>query len=142
MFENLQYNAKDFAAAYIQTLPHAKKIEEFNNRADYHDYMKKRRDSFFYQYLESLEFANSFSKSNEEIESSDSWFLVTFSFSIFQTFQVTTTIVMRRVNLYSLFITFPPIHLICKLLLHCRWKLRLMLWWVMSFEFLLLFDCW
>ncbi|WP_277750958.1 hypothetical protein [Staphylococcus saprophyticus] len=41
MFENLQYNAKDFAAAYIQTLPHAKKIEEFNNRADYHDYMKK-----------------------------------------------------------------------------------------------------
>lgn len=72
MFENLQYNAKNFAAAYIQTLPHAKKIEEFNNRADYHDYMKKRRDSFFYQYLESLEFANSFSKSNEEIESSDS----------------------------------------------------------------------
>lgn len=72
MFENLQYKPKDFAAAYIQTLPHAKKLEEFNNRSDYQNYMKNRRKSYFYQYLESIEFANSFSKSNEEIESSDS----------------------------------------------------------------------
>lgn len=69
MFEDLKYYPKDFAAAYIQTLPHAKKVEEFNNRSDYWDYMKKRRKAFFHQYLEALEFANSFSDSEDDIDS-------------------------------------------------------------------------
>ena len=71
MFENLRYNPKDFAAAYIQTLPHAKKVEEFNNDSDYLEHMKNRREAFFHQYLESIEFANSFSDTEDDIDSTD-----------------------------------------------------------------------
>ena len=65
MFEGLKYNAQEFASAYIQTLPHADKIDEFNNRADYQEYLDKRRQYYFRQYLEAIEFANSFSKSSD-----------------------------------------------------------------------------
>lgn len=65
MFEDLKYNTQEFASAYIQTLPHADKIDEFNNRVDYQEYLDERRQHYFHQYLEAIEFANSFSKSSD-----------------------------------------------------------------------------
>lgn len=65
MFEDLKYNPQEFASAYIQTLPHADKIDKFNNRVDYQEYLDERRQHYFHQYLEAIEFANSFSKSSD-----------------------------------------------------------------------------
>ncbi|KKB24965.1 hypothetical protein [Staphylococcus carnosus] len=55
-----------FAAAYIQTLPSAKKPDDFNNRSDYWEYMKSRRQLFFNEYIEAIEFADSFGSSLDE----------------------------------------------------------------------------
>ncbi|HDH4242300.1 TPA: hypothetical protein PI328_000354 [Staphylococcus aureus] len=57
-----------FASAYIQTLPHAKKLEEFNNRSDYQEYLNKRRQFYFRQYIEAIEFADSSGKSLNETD--------------------------------------------------------------------------
>lgn len=57
-----------FAAAYIQTIPHAKKVEDFNNRADYWEYLKKRRQFFFDQYIEAIVFADSSGNSFDETD--------------------------------------------------------------------------
>lgn len=57
-----------FASAYIQTLPHAKKLEEFNNRSDYQEYLNKRRQFYFHQYIEAIEFADSSGKSLNETD--------------------------------------------------------------------------
>ena len=42
-----KFYPSQFAEAYIQTLPHAKTVEDFNNRTDYWEYLKKRRQLFF-----------------------------------------------------------------------------------------------
>lgn len=55
-----------FAAAYIQTLPHVKDIESFNSHADYWEYLKKRRQFFFDEYIKAIEFADSFGSSLDE----------------------------------------------------------------------------
>lgn len=57
-----------FASAYIQTLPHAKKLEEFNNRSDYQEYLNKRRQVYFRQYIEVIEFAESSGESLNETD--------------------------------------------------------------------------
>lgn len=67
MFEGLSYNPSDFAAAYIQTLPHAMKAEEFENDEAFEKYLENRRSNYFHEYLKSLEYAFSFSKSNDGI---------------------------------------------------------------------------
>ncbi|MCD5140415.1 MULTISPECIES: hypothetical protein [Mammaliicoccus] len=68
MFEGMPYDPKGFAAAYIQTLPHAKTPEDFDTEDEFFEYMDNRRNSYFHQYLKSLEFANSFAKHEEEID--------------------------------------------------------------------------
>ena len=40
MAKGTQYSPKEFAAAYIQTLPHSKDVKEFNSNADYWEYLK------------------------------------------------------------------------------------------------------
>lgn len=67
-----KFYPNEFAAAYIQTLPHAKKLEEFKSRSDYHEYLKRRRHAHFIQYLEAIEFAESFASSDDDIEAVDS----------------------------------------------------------------------
>ncbi|MCG1138997.1 hypothetical protein K4T07_03775 [Staphylococcus epidermidis] len=68
MATGTHYSPKEFAAAYIQTLPHAKDREEFNSNADYWEYLKKRRHFFFNQYIDAIDFADSFGKSSVEID--------------------------------------------------------------------------
>ena len=46
MAKGTHYSPKEFAAAYIQTLPHAKDREEFNSNADYWEYLKNVVISF------------------------------------------------------------------------------------------------
>ncbi|BGE82838.1 hypothetical protein [Staphylococcus petrasii] len=68
MSKDTKYIPTEFAAAYIQTLPHVKDREEFNSNADYWEYLKKRRRFYFNQYINAIEFAQSFAKSNEETD--------------------------------------------------------------------------
>lgn len=63
-----KFYPSQFAEAYIQTLPHAKTVEDFNNSTDYWEYLKKRRQLFFYEYIEAIEFADSFGKSLDETD--------------------------------------------------------------------------
>ena len=63
-----KFYPSQFAAAYIQTLPHAKTVEDFNNRTDYWEYMKQRRQLFFDEYIEAIEFADSFGKPLDETD--------------------------------------------------------------------------
>ncbi|PNZ31301.1 Uncharacterised protein [Staphylococcus petrasii] len=63
-----KFYPSQFAEAYIQTLPHAKTVEDFNNRTDYWEYLKKRRQLFFDEYIEAIEFADSFGKSLDETD--------------------------------------------------------------------------
>lgn len=63
-----KFYPSQFAEAYIQTLPHAKTVEDFNNRTDYWEYLKKRRQLFFDEYIEAIEFADSFGKSFDETD--------------------------------------------------------------------------
>ncbi|ADI98425.1 TPA: hypothetical protein ACHHRY_002500 [Staphylococcus aureus] len=66
MFEGMKYKPSEFAAAYIQTLPHALKLEDFDTDDEFKEYLENRRESYFYEYLKSLEFAKSFSKREDE----------------------------------------------------------------------------
>lgn len=68
MFDGMSYDPKEFAAAYIQTLPHAKKSEEFDNDEEFENYLNYRRSLYFNDYLSTLAFANSFSKSKDETD--------------------------------------------------------------------------
>lgn len=68
MAKGTHYSPKEFAAAYIQTLPHVKDIEEFNSHADYWEYLKKRRNFYFNEYIDAIDFADSFGKSSVEID--------------------------------------------------------------------------
>ncbi|WP_199197756.1 hypothetical protein [Staphylococcus simulans] len=61
-----KFYPSQFAAAYIQTLPHVKDIESFNSHADYWEYLKKRRQFFFDEYIKAIEFADSFGSSLDE----------------------------------------------------------------------------
>lgn len=61
-----KFYPSQFAAAYIQTLPHVKDIESFNSHADYWEYLKKRRQFFFDEYIKAIEFADSFGSSFDE----------------------------------------------------------------------------
>ncbi|QYA32281.1 hypothetical protein KYI07_07760 [Macrococcus psychrotolerans] len=67
MFEGLRYNPSEFAAAYIQTLPHAMKAEEFENDEAFEKYLDDRRSMYFHEYLKTLKYAYSFKKSNDGI---------------------------------------------------------------------------
>ncbi|ALN76015.1 MULTISPECIES: hypothetical protein [Staphylococcus] len=66
MFEGMRYNPSEFAAAYIQTLPHSLKLDDFDTDEEYKEYLENRRETYFYEYLKSLEFAKSFSKREDE----------------------------------------------------------------------------
>ncbi|AUJ52930.1 hypothetical protein B2G94_10200 [Staphylococcus hominis subsp. hominis] len=68
MAKGTHYSPKDFAAAYIQTLPHVKDIEEFNSHADYWEYLKKRRNFYFDEYIDAIDFADSLGESSVEID--------------------------------------------------------------------------
>ncbi|PCF74475.1 hypothetical protein B4W74_00420 [Staphylococcus intermedius] len=56
-----------FAAAYIQTLPHSLKFDDFDTEQEYEEYLENRRETYFYEYLKSLEFANGLSKPRDEM---------------------------------------------------------------------------
>ena len=56
--EKIKFNPADFAAAYIQTLPHALDSGEFSSNDDYNEYLKERREIYFFEYIEALDFAN------------------------------------------------------------------------------------
>ncbi|HDY9572198.1 TPA: hypothetical protein RRN35_002304 [Staphylococcus argenteus] len=66
MSEGIKYYPSQFAAAYIQTLPHALRIEDFDTDDEFKEYLENRRESYFYEYLKSLEFAKNFSKREDE----------------------------------------------------------------------------
>ncbi|PTJ91674.1 hypothetical protein BU032_04955 [Staphylococcus simulans] len=66
MINMSKFYPSQFAAAYIQTLPHVKDIESFNSHADYWEYLKKRRQFFFDEYIKAIEFADSFGSSLDE----------------------------------------------------------------------------
>lgn len=55
--DKIKINPSEFAAAYIQTLDNAKPISEFSNRSAYNEYLKKRRRTFYYEYIEAIKFA-------------------------------------------------------------------------------------
>ncbi|HDG6070833.1 TPA: hypothetical protein PF724_002746, partial [Staphylococcus aureus] len=46
--------------------PHALKLEDFDTDDEFKEYLENRRESYFYEYLKSLEFAKSFSKREDE----------------------------------------------------------------------------
>lgn len=68
MTKGTKYAPREFAAAYIQTLPHVKDIESFNSHADYWEYLKKRRQFFFDEYIKAIEFADSLGKSSDKTD--------------------------------------------------------------------------
>lgn len=67
MFEGMRYDPSEFAAAYIQTLPHSMEFDDFDTKEEYEEYLENRRKMFFHEYLKSIEFANSFSKPRDEM---------------------------------------------------------------------------
>ena len=52
-------SASDFAASYIQTMPTAKTLDDFESKEDFVEYLKERRKLYFYEYLRASQFANS-----------------------------------------------------------------------------------
>ncbi|OEK70860.1 hypothetical protein [Staphylococcus equorum] len=68
MSEFVNYNAERFAEAYIQTLPHVSKPEEFDSEEDFVDYMDKRRELYFNHYLDAIDFANGRAESTEDVD--------------------------------------------------------------------------
>ncbi|MEY8600023.1 hypothetical protein [Staphylococcus shinii] len=68
MSEFVNYNVQRFAEAYIQTLPHISKPDEFDSEEDFVDYMEKRREFYFNQYLDAIDFANGRAVSDEDTD--------------------------------------------------------------------------
>ncbi|MEZ2459343.1 hypothetical protein ACBR55_12250 [Salinicoccus roseus] len=50
--------ARDFAAAYIQTLPHARKEEEFANYEEFVEYLDNRQATYFREFLRASQYAH------------------------------------------------------------------------------------
>lgn len=66
MSKPIKFHAERFAEAYIQTLPHASKPEDFKSDDDYIEYMEKRRAAYFDYYLDNIEYAE-----NRRLRSAD-----------------------------------------------------------------------
>lgn len=54
----IKANPTEFAAAYIQTLPHALKEEEFKSREEYIEYLDSRQRNYFHQFMRASIYAN------------------------------------------------------------------------------------
>ena len=52
-------SASSFAASYIQTMPSAKALEEFESKEEYLEYLQKRRELYFREYLRTSKYAES-----------------------------------------------------------------------------------
>lgn len=60
-------NPEKFAQAYIQTLPHAKKSEEFETPEDYQYYLSSRFQNYFEEYVRIIDTLNDLSSNaNQE----------------------------------------------------------------------------
>lgn len=71
MSERVYDQSFDFACAYIQTLPHVKKRDEFESDDEYEKYLDYRQELYFSEYMRSVNYAqNRFkemdSKADEE----------------------------------------------------------------------------
>lgn len=65
-------NVEKFAQAYIQTLPHAKKPEEFETDEDYRSYLGSRFQNYLDEYVHIIDTLNDMSsKTNHENDLSD-----------------------------------------------------------------------
>lgn len=49
---------RNFAHAYIQTLPHVAEWDDFSSAEEYNQYLEDRRESYFNEYLAALYFAS------------------------------------------------------------------------------------
>ena len=54
----IKANPSEFAAAYIQTLPHAMKENEFDSREDFLEYLDHRQESYLHHFIKSAAYAN------------------------------------------------------------------------------------
>lgn len=57
MSDRIIFNHGDFASAYIQTLPHARKEEEFESREDFLQYLDKRQENYFSHFMTAVIYA-------------------------------------------------------------------------------------
>lgn len=66
--DNINFRPAEFAAAYIQTLPHASKPDEFESREDFIDYMERRLELYFEHFVDAAFYADNRSKDNLDNE--------------------------------------------------------------------------
>lgn len=58
MSEKINIRPAEFAAAYIQTLPHSRKTDEFENQEEYEKYMDERLEFYFANFVNAAFYAD------------------------------------------------------------------------------------
>lgn len=58
MSDRIYNQSYDFACAYIQTLPHIKKREEFESDESFENYLDERQKTYFSEYLRTVSFSH------------------------------------------------------------------------------------
>lgn len=66
--EKVNFRPAEFAAAYIQTLPHSRKANEFGSKVAYESYMNERLELYFENFVDAAFYADNRSKENFDDE--------------------------------------------------------------------------